>query len=121
MRNTGIEYTSAERTPTILPDLAELLPPLSGEQLAALERQSALLHEDHAARSELLDRGLVRRPEVNALSRAIAEAARRQTSAHSTSSATQLSMCSACTSRRQAAAQKSQSKAQREQAAMHSQ
>lgn len=44
------------------------------EQLAALERQSALLHEDHAARSELLDRGLVRRPEVNALSRAIAEA-----------------------------------------------
>ena len=24
MRNTGIEYTSAERTPTILPDLAEL-------------------------------------------------------------------------------------------------
>ena len=38
MRNTGITYTSAERTPTILPDLAELLPPLSGEQLAALER-----------------------------------------------------------------------------------
>ena len=38
MRNTGIEYTSAERTPTILPDLAELLPPLSGEQLAALEK-----------------------------------------------------------------------------------
>ena len=38
MRNTGIEYTSAERTPTILPDLAELLPPLSGEQSAALEK-----------------------------------------------------------------------------------
>ena len=38
MRNTGIEYTSAERTPTILPELAELLPPLSGEQLAALEK-----------------------------------------------------------------------------------
>ena len=38
MRNTGIEYTRAERTPTILPDLAELLPPLSGEQLAALEK-----------------------------------------------------------------------------------
>ena len=37
MRNTGIEYTSAERTPTILPELAELLPPLSGEQFAALE------------------------------------------------------------------------------------
>ena len=38
MRNTGIEYPSAERTPTILPELAELLPPLSGEQLAALEK-----------------------------------------------------------------------------------
>ena len=38
MRNTGIEYTSAEHTPTILPELAELLPPLSGEQLAALEK-----------------------------------------------------------------------------------
>ena len=38
MRNTGIEYTSAERTPTILPELAELLSPLSGEQLAALEK-----------------------------------------------------------------------------------
>ena len=38
MRNTGIEYTSAERTPTILPELADLLPPLSGEQLAALEK-----------------------------------------------------------------------------------
>ena len=38
MRNTGIEYTSAERTPTVLPELAELLPPLSGEQLTALEK-----------------------------------------------------------------------------------
>lgn len=38
MRNTGIEYTSAERTPTILPELAELLPPLTEEQLAALEK-----------------------------------------------------------------------------------
>ena len=38
MRNTGIEYTSAERTPTILPELADLLPPLSGEQSAALEK-----------------------------------------------------------------------------------
>ena len=37
MRNTGAEYTSSERTPTILPELAELLPPLSGEQFAALE------------------------------------------------------------------------------------
>lgn len=38
MRNTGIEYTSAELTPTVLPEMAELLPPLSGEQLAALEK-----------------------------------------------------------------------------------
>lgn len=37
MRNTGIEYTSEERTPTILPELAELLPPLSDEQLSLLE------------------------------------------------------------------------------------
>ena len=37
MRNTGIEYASTERTPTVLPELAELLPPLTGEQLAALE------------------------------------------------------------------------------------
>ena len=37
MRNTGAEYTSSERTLTILPELAELLPPLSGEQFAALE------------------------------------------------------------------------------------
>ena len=38
MRNTGTVYTSAERTPTVLPELAELLPPLSGEQLEALEK-----------------------------------------------------------------------------------
>lgn len=37
MRNTGIIYSSAERTPTVLPEMAELLPPLTGEQLAALE------------------------------------------------------------------------------------
>ena len=37
MRNTGIIHTSAERTPTVLPEMAELLPPLTGEQLAALE------------------------------------------------------------------------------------
>ena len=37
MRSTGIQYSSAERTPVVLPELAELLPPLSGEQLAALE------------------------------------------------------------------------------------
>ncbi len=37
MRNTGIIYSSAERTPVVLPEMAELLPPLTGEQLAALE------------------------------------------------------------------------------------
>lgn len=37
MRNTGTEYGSAGRTPVVLPELAELLPPLTGEQLAALE------------------------------------------------------------------------------------
>lgn len=36
MRNTGIQYTSTERAPTVLPELAELLPPLSEEQLSAL-------------------------------------------------------------------------------------
>lgn len=44
------------------------------EQLAALERQAVLLNEDLEARSTLLERGLVRRTEVNALLRAIAEA-----------------------------------------------
>ena len=37
MKNTGITYTSAERSPVILPEMAELLPPLSAEQSAALE------------------------------------------------------------------------------------
>ena len=37
MRNTGTIYSSAERTPTVLPEMAELLPPLTGEQLSALE------------------------------------------------------------------------------------
>jgi len=44
------------------------------EQLEAMNRQLALLREDHEARAALLERGLVRRPEVNALSRAIADA-----------------------------------------------
>lgn len=44
------------------------------EQLAALGRQSALLHEDLDARLQLLEGGLVRRTEVNALRRAIADA-----------------------------------------------
>ena len=37
MRNTGVEYGSADRTPVVLPEMAELLPPLTGEQLAAME------------------------------------------------------------------------------------
>ena len=38
MKNTGLEYASTERAPTVLAEMAELLPPLSGEQLAALEQ-----------------------------------------------------------------------------------
>ena len=37
MRNTGVTYSSGERTPVALPEMAGLPPPLSGEQLAALE------------------------------------------------------------------------------------
>ena len=37
MRNTGTIYSSTKRSPTVLPEMAELLPPLTGEQLAALE------------------------------------------------------------------------------------
>ena len=37
MKNTGVIYSSAERTPVVLPELEELLPPLSAEPLAALE------------------------------------------------------------------------------------
>lgn len=37
MRNTGIRYSSKERMPTVLSEMVELLPPLSGEQLAVLE------------------------------------------------------------------------------------
>ena len=37
MRNTGTIYSSTERSPTVLPEMAELLSPLTGEQLAALE------------------------------------------------------------------------------------
>ncbi len=37
MRNTGIIYNSADRTPVVLPEMAELLPPLTGEQFATLE------------------------------------------------------------------------------------
>lgn len=38
MRNTGTEYGSDERKPAILPEFSELLPPLTEEQLSALER-----------------------------------------------------------------------------------
>ena len=38
MKNTHIEYSSTERTPTVLPEFAELLPPLSKEQFDALEK-----------------------------------------------------------------------------------
>ena len=38
MKNTGLEYASTERTPTVLAEMADLLQPLSGEQLAALEQ-----------------------------------------------------------------------------------
>ena len=37
MHNTGTIYSSTERIPTVLPEMAELLPPLTGEQLSALE------------------------------------------------------------------------------------
>ena len=37
MKNTGIVYTSAEKTPVVLPELAGLLPPLTEEQLTVLE------------------------------------------------------------------------------------
>ena len=37
MRNTGTICSSTKRSPTVLPEMAELLPPLTGEQLAALE------------------------------------------------------------------------------------
>ena len=37
MKNTGITYTNTERSPVILPEMAELLPPLGAEQLDALE------------------------------------------------------------------------------------
>ena len=37
MRNTGKIYSSAERNPVVLPEMAELLPPLTEEQLSSLE------------------------------------------------------------------------------------
>ena len=37
MKNTGVSYRSTEKTPFVLPEFSELLPPLTEEQLAALE------------------------------------------------------------------------------------
>ena len=37
MRNTGTIYNSAECSPVVLPEMAELLPPLTEEQLSSLE------------------------------------------------------------------------------------
>ena len=38
MQSTKTEYSSSERTPVVLPEMEQLLPPLSGEQFSALER-----------------------------------------------------------------------------------
>ena len=37
MKNTGIMYDSTDKTPTVLPEMEELLPPLTEEQSSALE------------------------------------------------------------------------------------
>ena len=37
LQNTNTTYSSSERTPTVLPEMEQLLPPLSGEQLSSLE------------------------------------------------------------------------------------
>ena len=37
MQNTQTEYSSDQRTPVVLPEVEELLPPLGGEQFSALE------------------------------------------------------------------------------------
>ena len=37
MKNTHTEYLSSERTPTVYPELEELLPALSAEEFSALE------------------------------------------------------------------------------------
>lgn len=37
LQNLNIEYNSSERTPVVLPELEQLLPPLSGEQFSSLE------------------------------------------------------------------------------------
>ncbi len=37
MQNTKVEYGSDQRTPVVLPEMEQLLPPLSAEQFSALE------------------------------------------------------------------------------------
>ena len=37
MQNTKTEYSSSERMPVVLPEMEQLLLPLSGEQFSALE------------------------------------------------------------------------------------
>ena len=37
MKNTGIVYDSAEKTPVVLPEIADLLPPLTDKALSLLE------------------------------------------------------------------------------------
>ena len=37
MKNTNILYDSAEKTPVVLPEMEELLPPLTEEESSALE------------------------------------------------------------------------------------
>ena len=41
MKNMNIEYSSTEKTPVVQPEFAELLPPLTQEQLDALEKDIA--------------------------------------------------------------------------------
>jgi len=37
LKNTKTKYTSDQRTPVVLPEMEQLLPPLSAEQFSALE------------------------------------------------------------------------------------
>lgn len=37
MRNIKVQYSSSEGMPVVLPEMEQLLPPLSAEQLSALE------------------------------------------------------------------------------------
>ena len=37
LQNTKTEYSSSERMPVVLPEMEQLLPPLSAEQFSALE------------------------------------------------------------------------------------